>query len=83
MDEAIKEELGYQKAKAASLEKDIAKVEAELNVWKNRIITGEGISSDEDLDLALYEVRKCLNALKGMEEELRASIGMQIKLLKG
>ena len=82
MNEAIKEELEYQKEKVASLEKDIAKVEAELNLWKNRIITGEGISSDEDLDLAMYEVRKCLYAIKGMEE-LRASIEMQIKLLKG
>ena len=82
MNEAIKEELEYQKAKVASLEKDIAKVEAELNMWKNRIITGEGISSDEDLDLAMYEVRKCLYAIKGVEE-LQASIEMQIKLLKG
>ena len=83
MNEAIKEELAQYEAKSRSLGKDIKKVEAELNVWKNRIITGEGISSDEDLDLAMYEVRKCLYALKGMEEELRASIGMQIKLLKG
>lgn len=82
MNEAIKEELEYQKEKAASLEKDIAKVEAELNLWKNRIITGEGISSDEDLDLAMYEVRKCLYAIKGMEE-LRAAVETQIKLLKG
>jgi hypothetical protein len=82
MNEDIKEELEYQEEKVASLEKDIAKVEAELNLWKNRIITGEGISSDEDLDLAMYEVRKCLYAIKGMEE-LRASIEMQIKLLKG
>ena len=83
MNEAIKEELAQYEAKSRSLGKDIKKVEAELNVWKNRIITGEGISSDEDLDLAMYEVRKCLYAIEGMESDLRVSIDMQIRLLKG
>lgn len=83
MNEDIKEELACYEGKAARLEKDILRLNAEVKDWTKRIVNEEGISSDEDLDEALFQVRKCLCALEGMENDLKATIEMQIKLLKG
>ena len=83
MKKNVKEELAYWQDKTASLEKDIFRLDAEIKDWTKRIVNDEGISSDEDLEIALLEVNSRLRELQWMGETRRAWIEIQIMLLKG
>ena len=79
----VKEELAGYRGKAACLEKDIAKVEADLKVLLKQYITGEGINSEEDAELVEFQMSKCAYAIQGMSAELLALSKKQLELLKG